>query len=81
MDEDDITSFPVGSLVQTPTGRIGVVVAWTYGQFGDVPRCSVRYLDSRDSREMARLVPRLLKMLVRGPIFLKAISGWKHDES
>ena len=74
--EAHIEQFPVGSLVQTPTGRIGVVVCWTYGQRGDIPRCAVRYLDSVDSREMARLVPSFLALLVKGPVFAKAVERW-----
>ena len=39
METDDIERCSIGSLVQTPTGRIGVISAWTYGKRGDLPRC------------------------------------------
>lgn len=80
MVDDDIERCPVGSLVQTPTGRIGVVIDWTYGKRGDFPRCLVRYLDSRDRRECARLLPRLLIVLIRGAIFTKAVEAWRKEE-
>ena len=77
---EDIEAFPIGSLVQTPTGRIGVVADWTYGKRGDFPRCLVRYLDSRDRRECARLLPRYLTVLIRVAVFVKAVRGWMNDD-
>ena len=34
-----------GSFVVTPSGRVGVIVAFTYGSRGDLPRAAVRYMD------------------------------------
>lgn len=77
---EGIDAYPVGSLVQTPTGRVGVVTDWTYGKRGDLPRCLVRYLDSRDRRECARLLPVYLTMLIRGTVFVPAVRGWMSDD-
>lgn len=79
METDDIERCSIGSLVQTPTGRIGVISAWTYGKRGDLPRCLVRYLDSLDRRECARLCPRYLTVLIKGAVFVKAAESWMKE--
>lgn len=48
----------VGDLVRTPTGRPGVIVGFTYGARGDLPRASVRYLD-----KISEEVPLQVKLL------------------
>lgn len=48
-----------GSFVVTPSGRVGVIVAFTYGARGDLPRAAVRYMD-RINDEVC-LQPKLLR--------------------
>lgn len=48
----------VGSFVVTPSGRVGVIVAFTYGARGDLPRAAVRYMDRINDE-----VPLQLKLL------------------
>lgn len=49
-----------GSFVVTPSGRVGVIVAFTYGSRGDLPRAAVRYMD-RINDEVC-LQPKLLRL-------------------
>lgn len=71
--------IPKGSLVSTPTGRLGVVMGRVYGQRGDLERCRVRYLDSSDRRESTTLCPNMLVLLIRGPVFQKAVRRLVED--
>lgn len=79
----DIDDFPVGSLVRTPTGRVGVIIKHIWGDRdgGDFPRCSIRYLDSIDCRECARLRPQFLTMLIPAPTFAIACDRWRTHEN
>lgn len=74
-----IEDFPIGSLVMTPTGRIGVIIKHIWGDRdnGDFPRCLVRYFDSVDRRECARLQPNFLRLMIPAKVFVPAINSWR----
>lgn len=58
----NLEDFAPGSLVQTPTGRFGIVMKLTYGADGDLPRCQIRYLDGI-TRDYVRLQPETLVLI------------------
>lgn len=60
-----VDQLPVGTLVRTPTGRIGMVVKHIYGADGDLPRCLVAYLDAENRRDLVRLRPDCLEAVSR----------------
>lgn len=61
MAAQGIDDLPVGTLVRTPTGRIGMVVKHIWGADGDLPRCLVAYLDADNRRDLVRLRPDCLE--------------------
>lgn len=75
----DIEQIPIGSMVQTPTGRLGVVAERVFGSRESTPRCRIRYLDT-STRESTLIQPNLLIVLCRGDVFRVAIKKWLEDE-
>ena len=65
MKRRNLEDFEPGSLVQTPTGRYGIVTKHIYGADGDLPRCQIRYLDG-STRDFVRLQPDSLTLIAPG---------------
>lgn len=65
----DVDEFPIGVLVKTPTGRLGVVVAHKGAESRDDrhERCTVRYhRGGGGDRDTVTLLPSLLKLASGG---------------
>mgnify|MGYP000877083197 CR=1 FL=1 len=60
----DIENIPVGAVVKTPTGRVGVVIKHLKGQSKKdaFDRVMVRY-NGKNKRDLATLQPHLLKIM------------------